>query len=50
MASWRNWAGNQEANPSQTITPRGVADVVTAVHSASAQGLTVKATDRKSVV
>jgi L-gulono-1,4-lactone dehydrogenase len=43
MATWRNWAGNQEASPVQTITPRGVADVVTAVHTASAQGLTVKA-------
>jgi FAD-linked oxidoreductase len=43
MASWRNWAGNQEANPTRTISPRDVAEVVTAVHSAGAQGLTVKA-------
>jgi L-gulono-1,4-lactone dehydrogenase len=44
MASWRNWAGNQESSPAQTLTPRGVAEVVTAIHSAGAQGLSVKAT------
>ena len=43
MATWRNWAGNQTASPARVVTPGGTDDVVTAVHSAAARGLTVKA-------
>jgi FAD-linked oxidoreductase len=43
MATWRNWAGNQTASPVRTVSPRGVDEVVTAVHAAAAEGLPIKA-------
>ena len=43
MATWRNWAGNQKANPVSIDAPRSVGELAALVASASGQGQKVKA-------
>ena len=43
MATWRNWAGNQKANPVSIVVPRSVGELAALVASASGQGQKVKA-------
>ena len=43
MATWRNWAGNQKANPVSIDLPRSVGELAALVASASGQGQKVKA-------
>ena len=43
MATWRNWAGNQKANPVSIDAPRSVGELAALVASASGKGQTVKA-------
>jgi FAD-linked oxidoreductase len=43
-AAWRNWAGNQEARPQRTATPRSAQEVADEVGRAAADGLTVRMT------
>ena len=43
MATWRNWAGNQKANPASIDAPRSVGELAALVASASGQGQKVKA-------
>ena len=43
MATWRNWAGNQKANPVSIDAPRSVGELVALVASASGKGQKVKA-------
>jgi FAD-linked oxidoreductase len=40
--AWRNWAGNQTAAPSRTLTPRTPEEVARAVTDAARQGVTVR--------
>src|SRR5260370_13632097 len=39
---WRNWAGNQQAHPRATATPRSTAEVAAAVRDAAEEHLTVR--------
>ncbi|WP_067458351.1 D-arabinono-1,4-lactone oxidase [Actinomadura macra] len=41
---WRNWAGNQQATPHRSVTPRTAGEVTDAVRSAADDGLTVRMT------
>ena len=43
MATWRNWAGNQKANPVSIVAPRSVGELAALVASASGKGQKVKA-------
>ena len=43
MAMWRNWAGNQKANPVSIVAPRSVGELAALVASASGKGQKVKA-------
>jgi FAD-linked oxidoreductase len=43
MATWRNWAGNQKANPVSIDAPWSVGELAALVASASGQGQKVKA-------
>ena len=43
MATWRNWAGNQKANPVSIDAPRSVGELAALVASASGKGQKVKA-------
>jgi FAD-linked oxidoreductase len=43
MATWRNWAGNQKANPVSIDAPRSVGELGALVASASGKGQKVKA-------
>ena len=43
MATWRNWAGNQKANPVSFDAPRSVGELAALVASASGKGQKVKA-------
>jgi L-gulonolactone oxidase len=43
MATWRNWAGNQKANPLSIDTPRDVGELAALVASAADLGQKVKA-------
>ena len=43
MATWRNWAGNQKANPMSIDAPRSVGELAALVANASGQGQKVKA-------
>ncbi len=43
MATWRNWAGNQKANPLSIEAPKSVSDLSAIVSRASEQGQKVKA-------
>ena len=43
MATWRNWAGNQKANPVSIDAPRSVGELAGLVASASGKGQKVKA-------
>ena len=43
MATWRNWAGNQKANPLSIDAPRSVGELAALVASASGKGQKVKA-------
>src|SRR5580658_5249244 len=40
--TWRNWAGNQTANPQRVLTPRSVAEVADAVRLGAELGLPVR--------
>ncbi|GAA1268133.1 D-arabinono-1,4-lactone oxidase [Kitasatospora nipponensis] len=40
---WSNWAGNQSAEPSRTVTPASTEELAEAVTRAAADGLTAKA-------
>jgi FAD-linked oxidoreductase len=42
--TWRNWAGNQQANAQRVVTPRSTDEVASAVLQASEEGLTVRMT------
>ncbi|MFD0688967.1 D-arabinono-1,4-lactone oxidase [Actinomadura fibrosa] len=42
--TWQNWAGNQQATPHRTATPRTAAEVADAVRAAAADGRTVRMT------
>ncbi len=41
-ATWRNWAGNQQATPRRAVTPRSADEVAAAVRDAADAGLTVR--------
>jgi FAD-linked oxidoreductase len=43
MATWRNWAGNQKANPLSIEAPKSVSELSAIVSRASEQGQKVKA-------
>jgi L-gulonolactone oxidase len=43
MATWRNWAGNQKANPLSIEAPKSVSELSAIVSRASGQGQKVKA-------
>ena len=43
MATWRNWAGNQKANPLSIEAPKSVSELSAIVFRASEQGQKVKA-------
>jgi FAD-linked oxidoreductase len=43
-ATWRNWAGNQQATPCRVVTPRSTDEVAAAVRAAADDGLTVRMT------
>jgi len=43
MATWRNWAGNQKANPLSIEAPKSVSELSVIVSRASEQGQKVKA-------
>ena len=43
MATWRNWAGNQKANPVSIDAPRSLGELAALVASASGKGQKVKA-------
>ncbi len=40
--TWRNWTGDQVADPARTLAPRDAADVATAVKDAARDGLRVR--------
>jgi FAD-linked oxidoreductase len=42
--SWRNWAGNQQANAQRVVVPRSTDEVAAAVREAAEDGLTVRMT------